>query len=275
LAAVGAGLLLWLVSFSWWMPWRAFPVVVVVALIVVATLRPGRAAPVTPPGPVSLSKEQPPQWREDGRAWLAEAKAVSRERRRRSWPLRVGTILALVVALVIVGIVDAVGRVAIPVYFWTAAAVLGAGLLIGLVTRRTPWSVLPLLVLALAGGIALAPTSASWSDGVGSRTWAPTSAPAGSYRLAIGQATLDLRKLPAQTSPQTVHVSVAVGQVRVFVPHDLAVIVNSRVRFGAVTGSGPVASGIAVDRPVTFRGTGRPVTVDVQVTDGNVEVVRF
>jgi hypothetical protein len=142
------------------------------------------------------------------------------------------------------------------------------------VARRAPWSLLPLLVVALAGGIALSPTSAAWSDGVGDRTWQPTSAPAPSYRLAVGNAVLDLRKLPQQTTDRTVDLTLAVGQVHVLVPADLPVTVNAHVQYGAITGSGPTASGIGVDRTVTLDGTGSPVTVDVHLTDGTVNVVR-
>jgi phage shock protein PspC (stress-responsive transcriptional regulator) len=279
--AVAAGLLLWLVSFSWWMPAHAFPVVAIVAVILVAALRSGRTAPseaVTPSEgrPVNLSKEQPaapPQWRADGRAWISEAKAARRERRRRSWPVRIATVVALIAALVVLVIVDAAGRVAMPVYFWTAAAVLAGGLLVGVISRRAPWSLLPLLVLSLAGGIALSPTSASWTDGIGPRTWQPTAAPAGSYRLAVGQAVLDLRELPRQSKARTVDVTLAVGQVRVLVPSGLPVTVQAHVRFGTVTGPGPAASGTDVDRTIPLKGAGAPVTVDVHVTDGTVEVV--
>jgi phage shock protein PspC (stress-responsive transcriptional regulator) len=280
--AVAAGLLLWVVSFSWWLPSPAFPLVAVVALILVLTLRPGGprpapADPVTTGRPVDLTKPQPaapPRWRTEGRAWIAEAKAARRERRRRAWPVKIATVLALITALGVLGIVDAAGRVAIPLYFWTAAAVVGAGLLVGLVARRTPWSLLPLLAVALAGGIASSPTSASWSDGVGDRTWQPTDVPASSYRLAVGNAVLDLRNLPQQTTDRTIDVEVAVGQVRVLVPGGLPVTVDAHVQYGAIIGSGPTASGIGVDRTVTLDGTGSPVTVDVHLTDGTVNVVR-
>lgn len=285
LVFVVAGLVLWLVSFSWWLPLPAFPVIVVVALVLVAAVRSARhggAAPMGPAdvgvpttsgAPVNLSKEQPvqPQWREEGRAWIAEAKAASRERRRRAWPVRIAAVLALVAALVVLGLVDAASRVPMPLYFWTAAAVLGAALLVGVVTRRTPWSLLPVLVVALVGGMALSPTTASWTDGIGQRVWAPTAGQAGPYRLAVGHADLDLSKL-SQQDPHTLDVTLAVGQVRVLVPPSLPVVVNAHVRFGAVTGFGPTASGVDVDRTINLTRSGTPVTVNIHVTDGNVEL---
>src|SRR5690349_8908365 len=106
---VAAGPALWLVSFIWWLPLHSFPVALVVVLIVVAVLRSGRPERPAPdylsgtPGdlshpPVNLSKEpaagpaaepvappMPTPWRAEGRAWVAEAKAASRERGRRAF----------------------------------------------------------------------------------------------------------------------------------------------------------------------------------------------
>jgi hypothetical protein len=212
-------------------------------------------------------------WRGEGRGWVAEARAASRERRRRAWPVRVTTVLSLIAALLIIGIVDAVSRVPMSTYFWTAAAIVGAGLLVGLVTRRTPWSLLPLAVFAVVGGLALSPTSASFWDGLGQRSWQPSTLHS-PYRLAVGQAVLDLSNLSPREAGKTVDVTLGVGQVQVLVPKTMPVIVNAHVHIGAVTANqGRVlASGVGVDRTVTSTGVGSPVKVDVHVTDGNVDV---
>jgi phage shock protein PspC (stress-responsive transcriptional regulator)/FtsH-binding integral membrane protein len=322
--AVAAGLLLWLLAFSWWVPHFFVPIVIVVLLLAVAFARQNRTAdgvapavPTSSPAaatvpssghvptaPVDLTKpapggEQPvgdaapgaPAWRNDAAAWVREAKAASAARRRRAAPVRLSVLVVLLVTLASIGTADAVRGVLLPVYFWVTLGIVGAGLLVGLALRRTPWSLAPLLIPSIVGLIAFGGTRASLHDGVGQQTWAPTSVPtSSSYRLAFGQGVLDLRNLTAQSAPTTIDVTMAAGQVQILAPKSLNVVVAANVRFGAITASNALPDGYVTfgnNGNVLASGFGRslqlaapsgangaPITVDVHLADGQVDVRR-
>lgn len=325
--AVAAGLLLWLLAFSWWVPHFFVPIVIVALLLAVAFARQGRTPdgplppippastppaptePTSPPAtdptaPIDLTKpaagsEQPvtppapgaPAWRNDAAAWVREAKAASAARRRRAAPVRLCVLVVLLVTLGSIGTADAVRGVLLPVYFWVTLGIVGAGLLVGLALRRTPWSLAPLLIPSVVGLIAFGGTRASLHDGVGQQTWAPVSVPTNSsYRLAFGQGVVDLRDLPAQSSPSTIDVTMAAGQVQVLAPKQLNVVVNADVRFGAITADGALPGGYvtfghhgnvlasgfgrSLRLPAPNGATGAPITVDVHLADGQVDVRR-
>lgn len=310
--AVAAGLLLWLLAFSWWVPHFFVPIVVVMVLLAIAFARQGRTAggppatapTATPATPVDLTKPAPsgepgtaalapgaPAWRADAAAWVREAKAASAVRRRRAAPVRLSVLVVLLVTLAAIGTADAVRGVLLPVYFWVTLGIVGAGLLVGLALRRTPWSLAPLLIPSIVGLVAFGGTRASLHDGVGQQTWAPLSLPTtSSYRLAFGQGVVDLRNLPAQSTPATIDVTMAAGQVRILAPKHANVVVDAHVRFGAITSGNAVpggyvsfghngdvlASGFGRSlRIAAPKGaTGAPVTVDVQLADGQIDVRR-
>jgi phage shock protein PspC (stress-responsive transcriptional regulator)/FtsH-binding integral membrane protein len=184
IVALLAGLFIWAVAFSWWSPGPFFPVIAVVVLLVVLFTRremqatvPAAAAPAGPmvSSPVDLTKddaastaaEGQPTWMRDARSWFDEAREASRIRRRRSLPLRIAIIVSLAVTLTVLGIVDAVTGIQFQTYFWVTLGIVGLGLLVGLVMRRTPWSMLPLLVLGGAGAIAFGGSAASLHAGRG------------------------------------------------------------------------------------------------------------
>ena len=310
LVAIVAGLLLWALAFSWWAPGRFFPLMVVVIVLVAvfggrgwsasraeaadaaASAAPAAAAPgseTTATAPVDLTKEptRSAERATAARAWVAEARAASRERRRRAFPIRIAVLVTLVVTLVSLGIADAVSGIRLPVYFWVTLGIVGAGLLVGMVLRRTPWSMTPLLVGALAGTVAFGNTGASLHDGVGAHDWVPTTAAAlgSDYRLAFGQATLDLRHLPTPTTPRRIDVTMAAGQVVVDLPRDLNATVVANVRMGTieVDGSpatvtngvfGHRANGYDVQQTVLppDGAAGAPLTVVVHLADGQISV---
>ena len=303
LVAIAAGLLLWALAFSWWAPGPFFPVMVVVIVLVAlfggrgwngsreATTATATATPTSTSAatPVDLSKDptRSAERATAARAWVAEARAASRERRRRAFPIRIGVLVTLVLTLASLGIADAVTGIRLPVYFWVTLGIVGAGLLVGLVLRRTPWSMTPLLIVALAGTVAFGNTAASLHDGVGAHDWVPTSAGAlgSDYRLAFGQATLDLRHLPALATARRVDITVAAGQVVVELPRNLNATVVANVRIGGIEVDGaPVADtgavighrarGYDVQQTVVppDGATGAPLTVVVHLADGQISV---
>jgi phage shock protein PspC (stress-responsive transcriptional regulator) len=313
LVAVAAGLFLWAVAFSWWAPGHFFPLIALVIVLVAVFGRRGRrrytarSAPPVPPGSpvadadadgdaattaaVNLEKEAGPAdgqaraaWVGETRQWIVEATAASRERRRRSWPIRIATLGSLVVSIAILAAIDAATGIAIPTYLWVAFGITLGGLLAGVVLRRTPWTLLLLLVPTVVGLVAFAPTSASLHDGSGQRDWAPTSADQlkSDYRLAFGRGQLDLTHVGTLTSPRTVDIRLAAGQVRILLPAGLNATVHANVHLGIVTvdgndrstGDGWDSRGWGVNRTVfpAAGTTGVPLTINVQLADGNVSV---
>jgi phage shock protein PspC (stress-responsive transcriptional regulator) len=295
LVAVVAGLVLWALAFSWWAPGPFFPVMAVVIVLVAVFGGRGWVAPAATPAPppadatVDLSKE-PAQRRDVGastRAWIAEAKAARNERRRRAFPMRITVLIALVLTLVSLGIADAVSGIRLPVYFWVTLGIVGAGLLVGMALRRTPWSMAPLLIPALAGTLAFGNTGASLHDGVGRHDWTPTSTSelGGNYRLAFGQGTLDLRHVGTVDTPQQVDVTMAAGQVVVRLPKDLNATVYANVRIGDIevdgqqvanTDGGSIhrVNGYDIEHTVLppDGASGAPVSITVHLADGQIVV---
>jgi hypothetical protein len=240
------------------------------------------AAPTTAPAPA-------PDWVSSARQWIDESKQASRERRRRAFPVRIATLLTLVVTLIALGIADAAGGIRLPVYFWCVGAIVAAGLLVGIALRRTPWSMAPLLIPAVAGMVAFGNSGASLHDGVGQKTWSPTTAGElqGSYRLAFGDAVLDLRDLPSLDTPRSVDVTLAAGQVEIKLPPTLNATVYGNVRLGqievdgrqvATTRGGSIHRVNGYDIEHTIRpsatATGAPLTITVHQADGNLSVIR-
>jgi phage shock protein PspC (stress-responsive transcriptional regulator)/FtsH-binding integral membrane protein len=296
IVALLAGLFIWAVAFSWWSPGPFFPVIAVVVLLVVIFTRremQGTVAPAPPSAPqpdattptVDLAKDggavavgdTQATWMRDARSWFDEARDASRRRRARSLPLRIAMIVTLALSLTGLGIADAVTGVQFQAYFWTVLGIVGLGLLIGLVSRRTPWSMLPLLVLGGAGAIAFGGSHASLHDGIGQRDWQPTVAPASDYRLALGQGTLDLRGLAEQSGPRTVNITMAAGQVKVLTNPGQNVIVEANIKFGQLTADGAKVQstdgGVGISRTLTpLNPAGAPITVIVHLADGNITV---
>ena len=294
--AVLAGLFLWVIAFSWWAPGPFFPVLAVVVLLAVAVTRSSRKAESAPPPPapaVSLTKGEgaptestSPDWLRETKAWLDESKRARRERVRRAMPIKITTLATLGVTLLVLGLIDGLHGIALPIYFWVTLGIVGIGLLVGMTLRRTPWSLISLLVPAILGTIAFGGSHALLHDGVGDREWRPTTAPATQYRLAFGQGVLDLRQLPAQDRPRTIRVDVAAGQVRILAPKTMNLTVDANVHIGSVEVDGQrfgdgydsrTRGGFNYNRTIDppAGASGQPITVDVHLADGNIDIERY
>jgi phage shock protein PspC (stress-responsive transcriptional regulator) len=234
-------------------------------------------APEPPAAPIS---RQAPQWVHELREWAGESRAASRARRRRALPIKIAGLVTLVVALAILGLIDAVHGIAIPTYLWFGLAIIGAALLVGLVTRRTPWSLCTLLVPIVVGLIGFGGTHASLHDGIGQKDWQPTTSISQQYRLAFGQAVLDLRGLSPLSGPRTVDVTMASGQVKVIAPAGMNVTLRAEVHLGDLTVDGSNYDdvdgfhwrGVNLDEtvPPLAGASGPSLLVRVRLADGNV-----
>lgn len=253
------------------------------------------APPVGPPLIAPLNDT-----RQSMQAWLAETKVAHAERVRRRRPIKVGVALTLAAAWAVVAMFDAFSRVPFPAYLWTGLAVLGAGLLLSLVTRRMTLSLLlPITVLALVA-VALGGTRASLSDGSGKIGWLPTSvSQLADHRQFAGQSTLDLTKLDVTSAatgagvggsaaaPRAVHLTQAAGEVRIVLPARLNATVIADVHLGDIQNGtsssiGNYVSGanVHLELPSGSAGTagaaatGQTITIYVDLTAGHVQVDR-
>lgn len=306
IVAGAAALLLWAVAFSWWAPGPFFPVMIVVIVLVAIFGRRGNrvrhdktgtgATGATgmdeaAPAGISLSKDdtisapdtERPTWMGETRQWMTEARTASRQRRRRAFPVRITGLSVLVLTLAVLAAVDAGTGIALPTYFWVTLGIVVVTLMVGLILRRTPWSLATLIVPAVLGLIAFGGTSAQLHDGFGQREWTPTTAGAvqTDYELAFGQAILDLRHVTID-SARTVHITVAAGQVQIILPPTMNATVNANVRFGVVAVDGQEfvpdghwhSRGVNVNRTVLppTSATGAQLTIDVHLADGKIAV---
>jgi len=177
-----------------------------------------------------------------------------------------------------VGIADAVGGIAIPTYLRVVAGIVIAGLIIGASIRRPVWGFSAILVPVFGLMFVLGGTSASLHDGSGDRTYLPTSSTElkSSYDQAFGRLTLDLTRVGQLGGAQTVDVRQAAGQVRLIVPQNMDVTMRNHIWLGQVEVDGiEVQSGFNFDRDVVFGpGNADRLTVDVELSDGQVSIVR-
>ena len=174
--------------------------------------------------------------------------------------------------LVLVGVS---GGASVPAELVLAAALatVGVGLVAGSFFGRAPG----LVAVALVLGLGLAGTAGARpaiDAGIGDRTWVP--AGSGSYRLGVGEATLDLRDLPVrETDPVAIDARVDVGHLLVIVPDGLRVAMTAKAQLGDVLVLGADTNGRHVDRTFTLGSQGRPqVRLDLSVRTGQVEVRR-
>lgn len=189
----------------------------------------------------------------------------------------------LSIALIVVGvlvIIDLSSDIEIPAVVTLASAlgVLGLGLLVGAFAGRARWLIwlaTPLLLVALV--VAAIPKDISISGGVGDRHWVPTAAER-SFRLGMGDATLDLRSVPL-SAPVQVSASVGVGQLRIIVPKDARVQIDARVSLGEIDVHGrPPITGYDLrfvgELPGLLPEDAPVITLTTDVGIGNLEVSR-
>jgi phage shock protein PspC (stress-responsive transcriptional regulator)/predicted membrane protein len=148
------------------------------------------------------------------------------------------------------------------------------------VPRRRSWLTITLVtfgvlvVIAIAAFVTLAATYMHLGDGIGSRTYAPTSTAAlqRDYRLGTGHLTLDLSGLDVARGTTTVAAHVGIGQLEVTVPRDAKVRVLGHVSWGDAKILGNDENGHDVD---TVLGSAAPqLVVDAHVGAGEIEVRR-
>lgn len=201
------------------------------------------------------------------------AERVLSERNERPWPL---------IGLGIVG-------VAIAVLLAQAAAgagwvlVLIAGLIVLWMSRRekkrrgivvAAFAFIGLFIAAIATAtvITFAWFNVSLGDGVGDKTYQPTSNNnlKDKYELGIGNLRVDLSRVGPITKETHIKATVGLGSLRVIVPQDAAVSVNADAKLGDLTVLNTHDDGKNAEVSV---GQG-PLVIDANVGAGRIDVVR-
>jgi hypothetical protein len=305
IAIAPAAIVAWIVLFSWWRPWPFFPLLIVAILLVVVLERnrnrriasngADTLPPLAPPSssltdypfashPTGVEETAPtlpyPQPPATGAqtefsAWMSESRNARARRCTANRPMCLAVWSALTLALLGLGIADAVAGIAIPTYLWVVVGIVIVGLIVGAAIRRPVWGFSAILVPAFLLIFVLGGTSASLHDGSGDRTYIPTSSTElnPTYHQALGRATLDVTQLGPLDGTRTVHVRQAAGQVRIIVPQNMDVTIRNHIWLGQVEVDGiEVQYGFNFERDIVFgpRSINRP-TEHVEPSHGQGE----
>jgi hypothetical protein len=165
-----------------------------------------------------------------------------------------------------------------------ALAVIGFGALVaGLSGRRSGW-IAPFAVIGIIATLlsSVSPVGLRQPWRVGDNAYTPAAVQgAGPYELGAGQLNVDLSDAALDNDPstvQTVEARVGAGEVRLVVPADVAVRVDSSVRVGGLTAfesneapdSTLEAGGIDFDRSVEYGNGPTQLVVEAEVGLGQV-----
>jgi phage shock protein PspC (stress-responsive transcriptional regulator) len=201
------------------------------------------------------------------------AERVLSERRDRPWPLIGLGLVGVAVAVLLAHAAAGAGWV----------LVLIAGLIVLWMSRREKKGRgIAVALLALMGVViaAIATTTVvafawfdvSLGDGVGDRTYHPTSISdvKPKYEAGVGSLRVDLSNIGPVTKETHVTASVGVGDLRVIVPHDVAVSVDARAKVGELN----VLEGHDDGKNAAVRVGEGPLVIDATVGAGRIDVVR-
>ena len=159
-----------------------------------------------------------------------------------------------------------------------ALVVVSLGLIVGTWFGRARWLIAVGLLLSLGLGAAMAADAGGVTlrGGVGERTWVVgegTTSP--SYRLGIGEATLDLTRLPNDGRHVVVRGTVSLGHLIVLVPDDVPMRLHATVKVGELTefGDSLVSGSSKMERTRSYGPAGDPrVEIEATVGTGQIEV---
>lgn len=209
--------------------------------------------------------------------------AVARAPKVKAPPSPLGRITVSVLAIVagVALFVDRAGWADVSLAAFLSLALLGVG--VALVPGTWWGRSRGLIALGVLLGVAAAGATVvdvPLGDGVGDRTFRPAGVAAlePSYRLAMGELTVDLRDaVPAAGTTETVTARVGVGHLVVIVPDGVAVVVDGEVAAGELDLLGRTDEGTTVrsrvEEPARRAGAGR-IDLRVSAGAGQVEVVR-
>jgi phage shock protein PspC (stress-responsive transcriptional regulator) len=201
-------------------------------------------------------------------------------------PSRLGrvTFSLLLLVLGILALVDVVGHDQVPFAGYVAAALATVGL--GLVVGAWVGRARGLIALGIILAVMLAAATAAgqvrpWRGSAGDLTWAPATVSELSdrYEHGFGDAQLDLSQLNLDGQDKKVVVRLNAGDLRITVPQKTDVEAVTKVNVGNANVFDVTWDGVNTPRrTITNNGPDGPggghLTLDIQVSAGNVEVSR-
>lgn len=198
--------------------------------------------------------------------------------------------LALVAAALTSTIADRAGWPGNHVSLGMAAALaaIGLGALVaGATGRRSGW-IAPFAILGILATLvsSVSPIGLREPWRVGEQSYSPTSiATAGPYELGVGEMRVDLTgaKLDGDSaSVQTIRASVGMGELRLTLPDDVAVRVETSARLGGLTARGSIESpdsaidggGIDFQRTFDYGSGATQLVIEAEVGVGHITIER-
>jgi hypothetical protein len=191
------------------------------------------------------------------------------------------TLSLSILAVGILGLIDLAGaHIAPSAYLAIPLAVLGVGLVVGAWYGRARWlfaigAVLAAFVTIMAAVEAAGPATSS------SVTWRPTSFDQieGTYKVDIGNATLDLTGVNFAGQSKSIRVDIGAGNLTIIVPSNVDVSTQATVDVGNANVFGTKWGGVGQsDHTVVDNGADGPgggqLTLEANVDVGNLEVRR-
>ncbi|HCT75261.1 MAG TPA: hypothetical protein DGT23_01435 [Micromonosporaceae bacterium] len=198
-------------------------------------------------------------------------------------PSRLGRLIfgVILIALGALGIADlSSSSVPAAVYIATALAVTGAGLIVGAWAGRARFFILIGIVLSLMLPIAADEENRERSARAGTVAWVPMSYEelAEGYEHRFGEATLDLSNVDFSNREAEVFVAISFGDLKIIVPPNVDVTVNSDVNLGDASVFGYESSGAGVEHVERNDGADGPgggtLRLRLDVKFGHAEVTR-
>ncbi len=117
-----------------------------------------------------------------------------------------------------------------------------------------------------------------FGGGIGEQTERPAVATElqSGYTLSMGQLVVDLREVDFPPGTTEVQASVGIGQLQVFLPADVILVIDANVAAGEIAALGEKSEGVSAEMQRTFEATGAESTVELRATVGlgQIEVQR-
>ena len=215
-------------------------------------------------------------------ATVMAAPSALRPVRRRRHPIQALSLAAAFVTAMVMSLGNALDWWNASVYgtIVTVLAILVAGTVIGAVVNRS-WFGVPMLMMLLLTGTGLLITHPNLNGGFGDRDLRPTTVAEAELarHLGAGRLRLDLTSLSVERTV-TVRAEVGYGQIRILVPADAALQLNTRVGAGHVVLDGEeLTAGVRHedDRLVPASGetaNARTIVLDLEIGGGEINITR-
>ena len=208
-----------------------------IAPTVPSTPWPDPTAPTTPRWGAGPIPPLPPRGPDDPSApWTRAPRRPPKPARQRSVLGILSFCLLLIGGGIVLGLASSeVIDVSAAAVLGGAVAFIGATLVLGAWWGRAKWLIVPAVALSLvaAGFSAL---DVPLGGGIGERDHHPRSVAAvdDSYELGIGSLKLDLRDVDFSGSTTSVDASIGIGELKVWVPDDVRVVLDEHVAIGSI-----------------------------------------